>query len=308
MVGQRDVARLAGVSVATVSRSLAGEARVGGAMRARVIAAAEALGYGQRRQPPATGRRLLVHLGIRGIAPADRLWLDAVAAVCRARRIPAVFSRPGERRPAVRAGDGVIARGIADARLLADLASIAPVVVISDAIGDHPAISSIEIDHLDGMRQMLAHLRSLGHERIGLFAGIAGTQRGAERLGAFLAHADGPVIDLGARDGWTRFQRCVRRGVRGWIAGSVPAFDQVLGRLPRLGLRAPEDLSVCGFAGAPPLGRAPTAIFGPYAAIGREAARLALDRRLGDPGVRVLVRCALVPGWSTGEGRSDRSR
>jgi LacI family transcriptional regulator len=169
-------------------------------------------------------------------------------------------------------------------------------------------MSSIEVDHLDGMRQMLDHLRGLGHARIGMFAGLPGTQRGVERLGAFLGHADGPVVDVLARGGWTRFRRLARAGVTGWVAGSVPAFAAALEHLDRLGLRAPADVSLCGFAGEPPLGRAPTAIFGPYAAIGHEAARIALDRRVSDPGLRVLVRCSLVAGWSTGPAPRPRRR
>jgi LacI family transcriptional regulator len=62
-------------------------------------------------------------------------------------------------------------------------------VVFVDRTIDRLDVPSVTSDPRPGLREALAHLRSLGHDRIGFIAGPQATSTGRERLVVFLSEA-----------------------------------------------------------------------------------------------------------------------
>jgi LacI family transcriptional regulator len=133
---------------------------------------------------------------------------------------------------------------------------------------DSPAVSSVSNDEGEGIRRVLTHLVSLGHERI---AHIAGSQRfstGANRYRSFLEHrealrlpADPELVVFSNMYNELEGERCVEellaRGRR--FTAIVCANDRLavgaIEALVRRGLKCPDDVSVTGFNDMPMVDR-----------------------------------------------------
>jgi LacI family repressor for deo operon, udp, cdd, tsx, nupC, and nupG len=177
----RDVARLAGVSQATVSlvfkASDSARARVSAATRDRVRAAARELGY----QPQAAGRQLrlgrtgLIHLAVPNIlGPFFARVLDGAQSAARELDLAVVVSSgwDGEtlaRACGTRQFDGLVVCSPDDAQL-GELPVSTPVVFL-DAdpalVQGSPLRRTLELDVAGGMASAVRHLRELGHRQLG---------------------------------------------------------------------------------------------------------------------------------------------
>ena len=182
-----DVAREAGVSKATASRSLTGSPQVSEATRQRVLEAAQRLGYVPSTSAVslATGRTrnvgvVLPHVNrwffaevLEGIQSAlldrglDLTLYDATPGSASRRRVFADFlSR--------KRFDGLIAVGLepAESELEALLALDRPVVSV---IGTDQSTSLVTLDDRHAAALATAHLISLGHRRIAFLGGTSDT-------------------------------------------------------------------------------------------------------------------------------------
>lgn len=169
----RDVAAAAGVSVWTASNTYSRPDRVAEATRARVLAAADALGYAG----PHPGARSLARgrTGAIGfIAPgrSDELLGDPAAALV-ARGLLAACHRAGY--ALVLSGEP--AGEMVDARVFfrdgAEADDRVPTVVVD---GDAPAgVEAVRADARGAAAAMAAHLHELGHRRLAVLAS-AGTE------------------------------------------------------------------------------------------------------------------------------------
>jgi LacI family transcriptional regulator, repressor for deo operon, udp, cdd, tsx, nupC, and nupG len=177
-----DVARRAGVSVATVSRALRGLPNVAPSTRERVIEAARALQYVADPYAArlAAGRSLTVGLVVPALAPwyYARLFSGAEARVTAADLDILPFTTSGhdgvqgflDRLPFRKRVDGLI---VADASLAHnDLDRIVgaslPVVTLGFRVDDVP---SVTIDDVAAARLATLHLARLGHRRIAVVGG-----------------------------------------------------------------------------------------------------------------------------------------
>ncbi|MFJ6214836.1 LacI family DNA-binding transcriptional regulator [Streptomyces sp. NPDC092296] len=303
----KDVARLSGCSVATVSRVLAGTRPVGAETARRVREAAESLGYRPNQVARAlrsrsTGTIGLVlpqitnpffpslvrelehalHAGGRAVLLADCDDDPAIEAA----RISALLDRQV---------DALLVIPVDEKRSRAAVTAAAarvPLVLLDRACGPGVA-DSVGIDNAAGMALVLEHLAATGRRRI-CFVGAAGTNSAAvERRAAYEAgvaaldpQAPGRV-ELGDFSvAWGR--AAVDRIWPDRPDAIVCANDLIalgaLRRLQQLSVDVPGEVAVTGFDDIPIATLADpdlTTVRQPSGELAAEAARL-LDQRLAD--------------------------
>jgi len=278
-----EVARLAGVSIATASRVVsAADYAVRPATRERVLHAARTLDY----VPNALARGLLArHVPVVGVIVhdiTDPYFAEVVRGVedAASPRGYLVITCSSERNPerenayvrllrAMRAAAVVFAgSGLDDPALNEDLpkhvgamrAYGAAVVHLSPHALGEPEIS---VDNAAGIAAMVAALVELGHRRIAFLAGPAALYVARDRLAGYrrgLAEA-GIALDERLVVTTTFDREGGARGVDALLAAPAPctaiccANDLLalgaLERLGELGIAVPRDVSVAGFDDIP---------------------------------------------------------
>ena len=321
-----EVARAAGVHPATASRALNPETqgRVSAATVRRVRAAADRLGYqpnqvarGLRTRRSYTVGVLLPDLTnplfppiVRGadevLGPAgfSPLIVNTDNDVGREERLVAALR--------ARQADGfIVATARREHPLLSRLAAEDVPMVLVNRHTDDPAIPSVLADEAAGVRLAVAHLRSLGHERIAHVAGPQDLSTGNTRLRAFLEAAgeSGPVAFAESYTepaGAEAARALLSRRPTAVIAANDLLALGVLDVLESEGLSCPDDVSVVGFNDIPMMARLGlTTVHIPQRDIGAEAARVLLAR-IEDPALRpgrLLLPCELIVRASTSQRR-----
>jgi LacI family transcriptional regulator len=210
----RDVARSAGVSIATVSRVLNDKSDVSAQTRERVRAAATSLGY--TADPTARAlvsqktRLVAVVVGDNsGHRDLSLIFFGKVLAAISRRLAQSGYEplllqaldRTSELSPLdVSFGhrfDAAIVIGIDDDDpLITDLVSRALPLVGVDVRCDGARAAFVGSDHDEGVRLAIAHLHALGHRRIAHIAGGTNTVAGSDRIDAFRREADRFRLEL----------------------------------------------------------------------------------------------------------------
>jgi LacI family transcriptional regulator len=301
-----DVARVAGVSTATVSRGLNGAPWVREATRARVLAAAEALDYHPSitAQSLTTGRSLII-----GIVVSD-IQIPFFTTV--ARGIQNVAHRHGYltlvgnsdelgaaedelvRAFTARMVDGLIVSPSAGENTqLRETAGRVPLVLVDRLVRGLEADAVLSAN-LEGAQAATNHLLALGHRRIAYVTDKPDKTSSEERLAGFRAaivEAGLPadpdliwVVDYHAAPAQRRIRELLRRHRPTALLASEGSIT--LGALRAAqdeGMTIPRDLSLIGFdqldwgtATTPPI----TVVSQDAERIGATAARL-LIRQLG---------------------------
>ncbi|MFI7076554.1 LacI family DNA-binding transcriptional regulator [Micromonospora sp. NPDC049903] len=264
-----EVARKAGVSEATVSRVLNGRGGVAEATRTAVLTALDVLGYerpsklrGERarlvglvlpelQNPifPALAEVVTGSLAQRGFTPA--LCARTIGGVSESAYVEMLLDHQVS---------GVIFAGgsyaLADAshehyRRLTDRGL--PVVLVNAGV-DELGFPRVSTDDAVAVEQAYGHLRSLGHERIGLVLGPEDhvpSRRKLAALGRVAGWGDG--TELVARSSFSMegarvaASKLVDRGVTGVICASDVLALGAIRAVRRLGRSVPRDVSVVGF-------------------------------------------------------------
>lgn len=268
--GITDVAKLAGVSLSTVSRAMNGNPTVDPALVERVQTAAAQLGY--TANPVARslvlGRTQTVAVvipdlenptfqailrGLSRAATADGFHvlvadstedLDAEQALARATRLRT---------------DGVIlcAPRMPENELGALLPALSPAVVINrGAQSEAPVVGA---DYESGMREIVDHLTTLGHRRLVYLAGATRsvTHRARQRA---IADAVARIADLDVREitagvdfdsGTAVADQVLASGATGVIAYNDLVAMGLLSALTARGIAVPDDMSITGFDDIP---------------------------------------------------------
>ncbi|SDU97391.1 DNA-binding transcriptional regulator, LacI/PurR family [Microlunatus sagamiharensis] len=325
-----DVARLAGVSVATVSRALRGSPLVSAETTARVTAAADELSFAISRAASGLARGRLGRIGVLVGAPL-RTWfsgsvLDAVYARLAQADVELTIFRTQDaaereafftRLPARRNVDALIVAsfeltGAERARLASlDL----PLVYLNQRVRGVP---SVAIDDAGGMQEGVQSLLDHGHRRIGFVRTdlrqpgfVFSSDRRIEGYRRAMAAAGVPEQDLvvlsaPSPDAGELVARSYRALADPPTALAVDSDDLALSVLVELdqgGVRAPRDISVIGFddhAYAARMGLSTVAQ--PVDDLGTEAADLALMLAAGEVPTHpdVLVATRVVHRLTTG--------
>ena len=317
-----DVAAAAGVATSTVSRAFSRPGRVAAGTRERVLAVAAELGY--RPNPHArallSGRHHTVAMVVSDITNPHYFELirgaelrarvsEYTLVLVNAEESPRVEWDQIQR--LVGAVDGFV---LAASRLpdenLEQISAQRPLVLMSREL---PGLASVVLDHVEGCRQIVGHLASLGHRELVYLAGpanswMAGTRwaalNGAAEQAGISARRIGPFTPKVSQGG-AAADAAVNAGATAVVAHNDLLAIGVMNRLAQRGLRVPDDVSVVGFDDifaadlcTPRL----TTLGGAHVDVGRAAVELLLtaETRAPDDQPRVILPTELVLRDSTG--------
>jgi DNA-binding LacI/PurR family transcriptional regulator len=268
----RTVARLANVSIATVSRTINRVSTVNPKMAKRVREAIEKLDYFPNTQARAlvSGRSRLLGLivseitnpffpeliqGFEDIAVEHGYEILISSTNYDPQRMSLCIRRMLERRAE---GVAVMTFGV-EKPLLEQLAERKVPLVFVDVGPERPGISLLRVDYHHGIRQGVQHLAALGHRDIAFISGPKRLHSAQSRTSAFsksLAECaivanpawilEGDHTMEGGIDAMDRLLKSKHLPTAVMCSNDMTAIG-VLHKLYRAGLRVPDDLSVIGF-------------------------------------------------------------
>jgi LacI family transcriptional regulator len=273
MITIKDVARAAGVSVATVSRVQNGSALVKEATRRRVGEIATRLGY----SPHGAARSLITSrtstIGVLLPDLSGEFFSEVIRGIDQTAQrhgYHLLVSSSHNDRSALEAAfrsmrgrvDGLIVMWPEmDETAVPSLPARFPVVLLSSPIGPE-GFDVITVANYEGAYAMVCHLLDLGHRRIAIIKGIEGNADAAERLRGYraalasagLASAAIEVAgDFGEESGFRAAGELLRREARPtaiFAANDAMAIG-ARSALREAGLRVPDDVALAGFDDIP---------------------------------------------------------
>ena len=329
-----DVARAAGVSLATASRALSGAYGVAATTRARVLAAAEEMSYvaspeAARLAGGATGRVAVV-------VPHISRWffgtmLEALDSVLRDADLDVLLYHVGglddrreffERLPARRKVDAVVVVAFPVEEAERQRLALMGVQIVA-AGGQNAVYPYVCIDDAAAARQAMAHLLFLGHRRIAMIEAIDPDQptRPSGRSSGYYAalreagiEPDPDLVvttDWGGEQGAQAMSRLlsIAHPPTAVYAHSDEVAIGAIRTIRRSGLRVPDDISIVGIDDHPLASLTDlTTVRQPVHEQGTTAAHLLLAMLRGEADVEraVVLPTELVVRRSTAPPRPDR--
>ncbi len=279
---QVDVARLAGVSRATVSYVLNGQTEgrvpISEETRQRVLDAIEELGYepDARAQALRSGATKTIGLiipdlrnphfceyatGIEEAARAAGYNLLLSSTTLNDEYAVDIFKELARRRfdGLILASSFILDSDEAQATLDHIRKRGLPLVELSENYG----VDSVSADYRDATKEVMAYLLSLGHRRIGLIYGVGGHELGEDRLQPYRDSLDaagipvesdlivecGPTIE----DGYRAAKKLLELSSRPTVIVAINDLLTIgaVRATADLGLRIPNDLSLVGYDDIP---------------------------------------------------------
>ena len=315
----RDVARVAKVSVATVSRALNGHENVTEAVRRRVLAVASELRYSPHHAARSLSSRRTHTIGVVLPDLHGEFFSELMRGIDQVARerglhllVSSYHGHPEEQAAALRAMRGrvdgllVMSPHAGDLDFLTENLAALPAVLINSQPTQAGQVA-IGIDNYGGARRMVEHLQARGHRRIAFIAGPENNFDAHERLrgyrDALLAvdPAAEPLVlpgDFSEASGHLAGQRLLSIAPRPeavFAANDMMALG-CLYALNQAGLRVPQDMALAGFDDIP-LARyvmpSLTTMRVNIAELGAHAMRVLLDLYAGESVGDALA--ALVP-------------
>lgn len=328
MVKIQDIARQMGLSTSTVYKALNGGADINKNTRAEILKVAARMGYiGKPKNFP--HKRVCVFL--------ERMELQQVTYYLY--EIALAFKRA-----AAQHGFEVVIRSLGDDVLGYDqimrqyclqgalilglntadqyykqLERLEHPTVLVDNYIENPNISCISADNMRGMTLVVQHLLSLGHQRIGFINGEENSSTSAERLNGYVSAITlgglryTPTLtqhgDFSEESGARCAHALVEQGVTALLCASDLMAIGAIRQLQQMGLRVPEDISVCGFDDirlsryiTPGL----TTVRIDVDSVGTRAFLCLQDLIAGGPCVKILEAPQLIVRQSTAAARTGR--
>jgi LacI family transcriptional regulator, repressor for deo operon, udp, cdd, tsx, nupC, and nupG len=273
-VNMADIARMAGVSMATASRALSNAPGVAPTTRARVLAAAEQASYVVSPEASRLSRGSTRRVAV--VVPHISRWffaavLEALESVLREAGLDVLLYHVGDaadrhaffdRLPARRKVDAVVVLGFPVDQAEQDRLELMGVSIVA-AGGQSAAYPYVSIDDEAAGRQAMDHLIFLGHRRIAMIAAIAPDQprewaatcgRSRAYYSALSDAGIAPDASLAVTVEWGGLQGAdamsqllgLRQPPTAVYAHSDEVALGAMRTLRRAGLRIPEDVSVIG--------------------------------------------------------------
>lgn len=305
--GIKDVARLAGVSVATVSHVVNGTRFVSDETREKVIAAIEALQYSPNilARKFKTGSRDTVGFVVPDIANGYFATLiEEVEDVLQARGFRLVVSNTRENVGRELDSLRMLSSGVVDGFVIAstvddyrELSAVLPAdfpVVLIDRTVANASVDLVTTDNSEAVFEGVSDLISKGHRKIGLMASVRRLSTTAERVAAYRAaltgHGlepdDGLICYVESNTDLIRSsaESLMDNGCSAIVASNNVLTTRLLGAF-QAGLWSDRDVTILGYRD-PAHGVYPRDDLGwleePIGEMGRLAGE-AIIRRIGDP-------------------------
>jgi DNA-binding LacI/PurR family transcriptional regulator len=333
MATMREVARLAGVSVATVSFIVNDTKPVSDATRQRVEQAMAELGFRRNVLARALASQRTRIVAIAFPSDEHRLGATALSIITSAASAAADRGHSLVLWP-VGYDDGrledYVRSGIADAVLLMEVRSGDPRIPVLERLGVPFGLigrteadeqrAFVDIDFEAAVRDGLSHLRELGHEQIALVVGES-SEHGYGGYGPILRTTETferemgllglqPVVveashdPVGGRDAAERLVT-LHPEVTGVLVLNEAALFGFLSGMVRSGYTVPDDISILGLATSADNVAIADPVLSTIVARGEEIGLRAVTGMVDTleddetPTPRSLVRCALQPAGST---------
>ena len=290
----KDVARAAGVSVASVSRAMNGATNVLPHTRQRILEAAKHL----RFTPSGAARSLITRRTdtIGALLPDlhGEYFSELIRGIDQAARarglhllVSSSHGNADEAAAALRAMNGrvdglLVMSPHADAEFLShNLPGNLPAVLINTVI-DLPGHAAFAVDNFGGARAMTRHLVASGRKRIAFIGGPADNREAQERLRGYRAGLragmresvfEGDFSEAAGASAGRRIAQAKNRPDAVFAANDMMAIG-CLSALAEAGLRVPDDVALAGFDDVPIaryVAPALTTIRVPIAALGSAA-------------------------------------
>lgn len=270
----RDVARLAQVSVATVSRALNGQQNVARGVRERVLDAARELKYVPHHAARSLSSRKTRTIGVVLPDLHGEFFSELMRGIDVVARehdlhllVSSYHGAPDEQGVALRAMRGrvdglLVMSPFLDSDALAnEIGEAQPAVLINSGLSG-VGLGTLRIDNYGGARAMVDHLVAQGFQRIAFVSGPRDNFEADERLRGYtealaerLPDAQ-PIVLQGA------FDECSGHAAGHELLAMDPRPDAVfaandmtalgvLFALHQAGLRVPDDIAVAGFDDIP---------------------------------------------------------
>ncbi len=306
MATLKDVARKAGVSVATASRVLGGYGYASDQARARVLRAARQLDYTPNALARGMVQKRTHAIGVivsdnanpffaavvRGIEDVVRRHGYAVV-LCNTDEDPSkedLYLRILREKQV----DGLLLApsGRASSRLRRWLRNGIPLVLVDRRLEGIRADTAL-VDNLEGARTAVSHLIALGHRRVGIISGPARVFTGQQRLAGYLEalkaaglRADPGLVregDFKQASGYglaREFLEMKHRPTALFVANNLMTIGAMLA-LKEAGVRIPQEMAIVGFDDmdwASILTPTLTAVAQPAYTLGTNAAQLLMQR------------------------------
>lgn len=310
------VAKIAGVSKATVSRVLNGRDRVDPKTRQRVKSVIKKLGYEPLSTAKAlrTGRTHLLGCVVSDITNEfTALFIDAVWEKARECGYKVLLGLAGSNVPEEEDYVDLLENGVVDGLILTpsgwyDYDSLRdglerlrqkklPFVTVGRFRNGYSDVDNVDVNVYKGAAEAVNYLIDLGHERIGY---VGGTPKWASESGRFRAYKE-TLIERGfgyhpeyvvtsGKDnpaGYRGFIELWKRnlGITAVMTMNDMVAEGVLRAAEELNIRVPQDISVLGFDDAPlsEIVRPKlTSVVLPKRELGKVAVELLMER-LGNP-------------------------
>ena len=331
-----DVSRLAGASIATVSRVFSGKAKVSDETRKRVMEAANRLAYEPSHAARALAGRKTHTLGAIFPEIASGFYADVLAGideVAAESGFDVLASFVGKRRSRPELVKRLLRQGRVDALILlnlddsldlrAETVDGLPIILVDHEIHDSN-LPVVGMDNVGGAHAMIEHLYEQGHRRISILAGPEGNYDSDQRL----LGCRGAFERLGLRFGPSSIWRGAftlesgTRAIRDYLETTQVLPDAifclndamaigVLSELRRRGIAVPGDLALAGYDNVEAAAHLSlTSVACPMRLMGQVAARSAVSliTQGEPPSARHRLQVRLVVRSSSAGKESTHSR
>jgi LacI family transcriptional regulator len=272
-----DIATFAGVSRATVSRVINGDARVKEQTREKVLAVIRQSNFQPNiaARSLAAGRTNVIGLVIpAGVAtifsdPYFPLLIQGVSTACNMQDYSVMLwlAEPEFEQRMIRQ---ILHGGLLDGVVVSSMSIGDPIVLaLHDSkkpfilIGRHPEldVNYIDADNVAGGREATLHLLRLGHRRIAIVAGPQNMIAGYDRFQGYLQALDDRGIpylpelfaegDFSERGGYTAMRQLLSANPSAVFVGNDVMAEGAMRALREAGKRVPEDVAVVGYDDMP---------------------------------------------------------